>query len=68
MSTDKAIDAGAPEIEITPEMIEAGALILSGFDTTFATADLWARRVFLAMLKAAPRRMTLHEIAPATGD
>jgi hypothetical protein len=68
MSTDEAIDAGAPEIEVTPEMIEAGALVLAGFDMTFADADLWARRVFLAMLRAAPPRTSLHHVARSAGN
>lgn len=48
----KVADDSAPE-QITPEMIKAGALVLAGFDTTFADEELWAKRVYLAMRRAA---------------
>jgi len=40
------------EIEITPEMIEAGASVLFGFETFFADEELWAARVFETMVRA----------------
>ncbi len=48
-------EAGAPEIEVTPEMVEAGASVLAGFDTTLApcTEGIWAERVYRAMRRAA---------------
>lgn len=47
-------DRPAPteEIEITPEMIEAGASILCGFETETAGEEYWAKKVFLAMMRA----------------
>jgi hypothetical protein len=42
-------EAGAPEIEITAEMVQAGALALSSYDDTFETAEEAAVRIFRAM-------------------
>jgi hypothetical protein len=39
--------------EITPEMIEAGATILLGFDTFFEDERSWAVRVYRTMRAAA---------------
>lgn len=52
-STDSGVEAGAPEreIEITPEMIKAGADVVwefRGFDPNFV-----AEKVFLAMVEHA---------------
>ena len=44
------------EIELTPEMIEAGASVLCGFSTYFSDEAHWAKEVYKAMVKAA-----LHE-------
>lgn len=45
--------AGAPEIEdeieITPEMIEAGTAVLFSFETLTASEEYWAKRVYRAM-------------------
>jgi hypothetical protein len=51
-----SIEAGAPEqeIEITPEMIEAGACVLCRFETFTADEEYWAKEVYRAMRKAAP--------------
>jgi hypothetical protein len=53
-----SIEAGAPEqeIEITPEMIEAGAGVLCGFETETTDETYWARKVYIAMREAAPHR------------
>jgi hypothetical protein len=51
-----SIEAGAPanEIEITSEMIEAGALVLCGFETETADETYWAEKTYIAMREAAP--------------
>jgi hypothetical protein len=59
-----ATEAGAPaiveeDIEITPEMIEAGSLVLAGFDTTFESEAMWAERVYTAMKRAAITHPTI---------
>ena len=43
--------AGAPEdeIEITPEMIEAGAAILYGYETLTRGEEWWAVEVYRSM-------------------
>jgi hypothetical protein len=48
-STASAGGAGAPEIEITPEMIEAGAAVLCRFETFTASEEYWAEEVYRAM-------------------
>lgn len=57
-SQEKSSAAGASvkeltEIEVTSAMIEAGALVLAAFDTTFCGEAVWAERVYKAMRKAA---------------
>lgn len=37
------------EVEITPEMIEAGVAVLYCFETETADEAYWARRIFVAM-------------------
>lgn len=56
VSTNNLGEAGAPaiEIEITPAMIEAGALALSKHDAEFESSEEAVARIFRAML-AAPR-------------
>jgi hypothetical protein len=51
MADDRTIDAGAPEIEISPEMMEAGADELYQ-DDWCETKEQWAARVFRAMTNA----------------
>lgn len=46
-----------PEIEITPEMVEAGELELCGFTDFFESADEGAQKIFRAMILAAPERL-----------
>ena len=41
------------EIKITPEMIEAGASVLCGFNTYFTGEAYWAEEVFRAMTRVA---------------
>ena len=45
-------NAGAPEdeIEITPEMIEAGTLELASYDPEFESIEEAAKRVYRAMV------------------
>ncbi len=43
------------EIEITPEMIEAGASVLCGFETLTASESYWAEMVYRAMHSVAKR-------------
>ena len=40
------------QIEITPEMIEAGRYVLSEFDPEFADRDAFIRQIFEKMLAA----------------
>ena len=44
------------EVEVTPEMIDAGALALSEYDRELESLEEGATRIFLAMRKAAPCR------------
>jgi hypothetical protein len=55
-AVDSKGSAGAPEdeIEITPEMIEAGAIALSGYDAYLSNAECGAKEIFSAMILAAP--------------
>jgi hypothetical protein len=46
-------DNSTTEIEVTPEMIEAGADILAGYDSRFDLEDEFLRVLYLAMTKAA---------------
>ena len=57
MTSDKRDIANAPpelakEMEVTPEMLRAGASVLCGFDITTADEAYWAKRVYLAMTRA----------------
>src|SRR6266540_2240451 len=49
--------AGAPEIEVTPEMIEAGALAWAKGDPEFDSPEAIAEKIFRAMIAAKPRRI-----------
>ena len=42
------------EIEITPEMIEAGTSVLYGMELAFASEESWAERVYRAMASVRP--------------
>jgi hypothetical protein len=44
--------AGAPEIEITPEMIEAGVAEFGRYDSRFGRPTEAVERIFMAMLSA----------------
>lgn len=44
-------EAGAPEVEITPEMTKAGADALASFNRDFESAEDAADRVFRAMIE-----------------
>lgn len=41
-----------PEIEVTPEMIEAGVAALSGYQEVTVPPELWAARIYRAMERA----------------
>jgi hypothetical protein len=61
MATDKPIDAGAPEIEVTPEMIEAGKNAVMSLWSDLASApttELYeeaAISIYWAMLRSRVR-------------
>ena len=48
-------NADVSEIEVTPEMIEAGAFLLCGFQTTTLDEEHWAEAVYRAMAAVAFR-------------
>lgn len=51
-------DANKPdEIEVTPEMIKAGASVLCSFETLTASEEYWAEKVYKAMSKASRSKM-----------
>lgn len=50
-------DAGAPEIEVTPAMMEAGADILAFYDPETDRLGETVNRIFLAMLEERPSRL-----------
>lgn len=47
----KTTDKGT-EVEITPEMIEAGMLEISSYNTDFETMEEAVARIFIAMIEA----------------
>jgi hypothetical protein len=66
-SRSDSIGAGAPgtEIEVTPEMVEAGVDVLSGFNTDFETLEGCVERIYIAMEKfnpMAPRRCSRQKV------
>ena len=50
------------EIEITPEMIDAGAAVLAGFETYFSDEEMWAERVYRAMAALRPNATDLKTV------
>lgn len=42
--------------EPTPEMIAAGVAVFRAFDTTFETEADGVRKIYLAMIRASPKR------------
>ena len=54
MDGDNELDA--KEIEITPEMIEAGGEALAGYNLDFYGEEDWARWVYVAMRRASRRK------------
>jgi len=50
--TDAKNDSGEPQIEVTSEMIEAGAMALTCFDWLECDPKAAAKEVFTAMLEA----------------
>ena len=51
-STASAGEAGAPEIEITPEMMKAGLSAWYDYDSRFESEEDGVRAIFVAMLEA----------------
>lgn len=49
--SDRPAEPDTDEIEITPEMMEAGGRVLGGFSTYFESEPYWAERVYRAMEK-----------------
>lgn len=51
-----ARQASAPEVEITPEMIEAGVIVLLGFDSAeiFDSAGVVVSEIYAAMRSIEP--------------
>jgi hypothetical protein len=45
------------EIEITPEMIEAGASVRCGFETFTVSEEYWAEMVYRAMRSVAMKKL-----------
>ncbi len=43
-------------VEITPEMIEAGASVLYKMELAFASEEFWAREVYRAMASLCPAK------------
>lgn len=46
---------GAPELEITPEMIEAGEELVREFEAGFDSAKEYAAKIYRAMERARPK-------------
>ena len=67
MSDPKSNDCD--DVEITPEMIEAGASILYRMETAFAGEEFWAEEVYRAMASLAPavRVPAVSTLASARG-
>lgn len=53
MAIPDAEGSDRPEIEVTPEMIEAGASVLYRMETAFAGEEFWAEEVYRAMVSLA---------------
>lgn len=53
--TDAEEDEIVDEIEITPEMIEAGAAVLCHMSPSMGEPDYWAEEVYRAMMARLPR-------------
>lgn len=53
---DRIANATVPEIEITPEMIEAGTLELAGFNQDFESDEDAVCRIYRAMVAVSPSR------------
>jgi hypothetical protein len=51
---DRPANEPTDEVEVTPEMIEAGAAELARYTTVFDTLEDGVGRIFRAMLLAAP--------------
>ena len=53
---DRPVNRLSEEIEVTPEMIEAGASVLCGFNTYFTGEAFWAEKVYRVMAEVALRK------------
>lgn len=55
------------EIEVTPNMIEAGASVLYGMELAFAGEEFWAKKIYRAMASVAPISLSpLSPVSPAS--
>jgi hypothetical protein len=61
---DRSGDRPAHEIEITPEMIEAGVSVLCAFEPKFETEADAVRHIFGAMMKSRPLASTSSSRVP----
>ena len=60
---------GDREIEITPEMIEAGASVLYRMELAFAGEEFWAEEIYRAMASLLPaaRARSVSTLASVRG-
>lgn len=58
------------EIEITPEMVEAGASVLYRMEPAFHGEEFWAKEIYRAMASLAPasRAPSVSTSASARGE
>ncbi len=54
------------DVEITPEMIEAGASVLYRMETAFAGEEFWAKEVYKAMASLMPAARAPAVSTPAS--
>ena len=59
MATGLGRDEKEQRVEITPEMIEAGASVLYRMELAFAREEFWAGEVYRAMASLAPAACVL---------
>jgi phage head maturation protease len=45
-------ESSTEEIEITPEMIEAGCDVIAGYNLKFESEEEWVEKIYRAMIKA----------------
>ena len=60
--------ASPAEIEVTPEMMEAGELALTEYEPAFEGWDAAVRRIFCRMLRAGGYSVRFRKMAAASSD